>query len=51
VKTVAITACKGGAGKSTLTVNLAVCAHQQGLKTLILDLDPQGTSEAWGDLR
>ena len=51
MKTIAITACKGGAGKSTLTVNLSVCAHEQGLNTLILDLDPQGTSEAWGDLR
>jgi chromosome partitioning protein len=51
VKTVAITAFKGGAGKSTLTVNLAVSAHLHGLETLILDLDPQGTSEAWGDMR
>ncbi len=51
MRTVAITAFKGGAGKSTLTVNLAVCAHLHGLSTLILDLDPQGTSEAWGDLR
>jgi chromosome partitioning protein len=51
VKTVAVTAFKGGAGKSTLTVNLAVCAHLHGLSAIILDLDPQGTSEAWGDLR
>lgn len=51
MKTVAVTAFKGGAGKSTLTVNLAVCAHLHGLGAIILDLDPQGTSEAWGDLR
>ncbi len=51
MRTVAVTAFKGGAGKSTLTVNLAVCAQQHGLNTIILDLDPQGTSEAWGDLR
>jgi chromosome partitioning protein len=51
MKAVAITACKGGAGKSILAVNLAACAYQEGLNTLILDLDPQGTSEAWGDLR
>ena len=51
MKTVAVTAFKGGAGKSTLTVNLAVCAHLHGLRAIILDLDPQGTSESWGDLR
>jgi cellulose biosynthesis protein BcsQ len=31
--------------------NLAVCAHLHGLSCVILDLDAQGTSEAWGDLR
>jgi chromosome partitioning protein len=38
---------KGGAGKTTLAVNCAVAAEQAGLKTLILDLDPQGSAEAW----
>jgi chromosome partitioning protein len=38
---------KGGAGKSTLTISCAVAAEQDGYKVLIVDLDPQGTSEAW----
>ncbi len=38
---------KGGSGKTTLAVNLAVAACRAGRRTLILDLDPQGTAEAW----
>ncbi|MCB1054350.1 MAG: ParA family protein [Acidobacteria bacterium] len=35
---------KGGVGKSTLVVNLAAVAAEQGLRTLIVDLDPQGNA-------
>ncbi|MEM7218306.1 MAG: AAA family ATPase [Pseudomonadota bacterium] len=42
---------KGGAGKSTVVQSLAVCANQQGHKTLIVELDPQGTLKKWSDRR
>lgn len=38
---------KGGAGKTTLTVNCAVAAERRGKRVLILDLDPQGSAESW----
>src|SRR4051794_30321390 len=38
---------KGGAGKTTLAINCAVLAGQKKKKALILDLDPQASSEAW----
>lgn len=38
---------KGGSGKTTLCLNLAVAGEALGARCLILDLDPQGTAEAW----
>lgn len=38
---------KGGSGKTTLTVNCAVAAVKSKNRVLILDMDAQGTAEAW----
>ena len=38
---------KGGVSKSTLTINCAVAAESTQRRTLIIDLDSQGTAEQW----
>jgi len=38
---------KGGVGKSTLAVHLAVWLHDRGRKTALLDGDKQGSSSRW----
>ena len=51
MKVIAIISEKGGAGKTTLAVNLAVTAEAHGLATAIFDLDPRANSTVWGDNR
>lgn len=51
MKVVAILSEKGGAGKTTLSVHLAVAAQRAGFDTAIIDLDPQGSAADWGDRR
>jgi chromosome partitioning protein len=38
---------KGGAGKSTCAAHLSMEAAKRGLKTILIDLDPQKTLETW----
>lgn len=48
---ITLAAQKGGVGKTTLAVNLAVAAQAAGIKTALFDLDPQESATAWSERR
>jgi chromosome partitioning protein len=47
VKTLAILSQKGGAGKTTVAVHLAVMAQAAGERVLLIDIDPQRSTAGW----
>ena len=51
MKTIAFVTQKGGSGKSTLCIGLAVAARQTGASVCILELDRQATISDWAELR
>jgi len=51
MKTIAMISQKGGTGKTTLTLNLAIAAEKSGQSTVIIDLDPQASAKGWDDQR
>lgn len=51
MKTVAVISQKGGSGKTTLSINLAIAATETRKQAVIIDLDPQQSATRWGRLR
>jgi chromosome partitioning protein len=51
VKTISFISQKGGVGKTTLAIHLAVAFASDGLNVAILDLDPQASAAEWKDFR
>lgn len=51
MRVVAIVSQKGGTGKTTLAISLAVEATRRGGSAAIIDLDPQVSAFNWYDLR
>jgi len=46
VQVVSVSSLKGGVGKTTITLGLASAAYASGLRTLIIDMDPQSDVSA-----
>lgn len=51
MRVLCVASAKGGAGKSTLAINLAALAADAGERPLILDLDPQASAADWRKVR
>ena len=51
MRSVAFLSQKGGSGKTTLAVHIAVAAEESGEKVALLDTDVQASACTWGDVR
>ncbi len=51
MKTLSIISQKGGAGKTTLALNLASAAEASGHSCVVIDLDPQASATYWREKR
>lgn len=51
MKTIAILSQKGGVGKTTIALHLAVAAELDRKPTVVIDLDPQASASTWRELR
>ncbi len=51
MRTVALVSQKGGSGKSSLAVHLAVCAARRRKTVAVVDLDPQASVLGWAKRR
>jgi chromosome partitioning protein len=51
MRKIAIVTQKGGAGKSTLAICLALAAREAGENVSLIDLDPMGSLTGWGERR
>ncbi|GAB3101374.1 nucleotide-binding protein [Lysobacter terrae] len=51
MKTVLVASSKGGAGKTTIATHLAAHAALDGLRTTLVDADPQASSTRWAQKR
>lgn len=51
MKTLAVISQKGGVGKTTLCIHLAVASERDNKTAVVIDLDPQASATTWRDVR
>lgn len=50
-KIITVSQQKGGAGKSTIATHIAIALKQRNNKVALIDIDPQGSTTMWHQLR
>lgn len=51
MRSIAFLSQKGGSGKTTLAVHIAVAAGSKRERSILIDTDPQGSASVWGEAR